>query len=229
MLDTTLLQTGIYTVPDVARLVDAPPQRVRGWVAGYPRTKAGPLLDNDLGWAGDQFAMSFTNLMEVRFIAKFSAFGVRVQAIRAMLAEAKELLRHPHPFATAAIFKTDGRKIFAEVADATGDSVLYDLKAKNWAMHGIVAQSLMKDVEYDPGGDPLAWRPRKDETPKVVIRPEVAFGRPTLEGTGIPTRVLFDAFFAEGETEESVARWYGVKRHEVRQAVKFETLLKRAA
>ncbi|MFD0987995.1 hypothetical protein [Methyloligella solikamskensis] len=228
MNDMSDLLGGYYTVPDAARLLEVAPQKVRGWLAGYPRTKADPLLENEVGWAEKRFALSFTNLMEVRFVAAFSGIGVQTRAIREMLTEAKELLKHPHPFATNAIFKTDGKRIFVEAAEATEDRVLYDLQAKNWAMHEIIVQSLIDGVEYDPQGDAKAWHPRRYEAPNVIVRAAQAFGQPIMDESGVPTRILFDAFLAEGETEESVSRWYGVNPETVKEAVRFETLLKRA-
>jgi hypothetical protein len=50
-----------------------------------------------------------------------------------------------------------------------------------------------------------------------------------LERSGIPTRALYDAFRAEGETYESVGRWYAVEASAVREAVQFETELTKQA
>lgn len=229
MSNRQLLRQGIFTVPEAARLLEASPAKVRGWVAGYPHTKAPPILENELGFADNRLAMSFTNLMEVRFINTFSRFGVKVVAIRDMLEEAKRLLDHPHPFATNAIFRTDGKKIFAASAERTDDKALYDLKAKNWAMHDVIAQSLIEGVEFDPSGNAAGWRPRRHVAPNVVIRPAWSFGKPVLKDVQIPTRTIFDSFCAEGETEESVAYWFQISSDEVREAVRFETLLKQAA
>lgn len=228
MNDRFALRRGIYTVPEAARLLEVSPRKVRGWIAGYPKTKSDPILDNELGVVDNRLAMSFTNLMEVRFINAFSRFGVKVAAIRVMLEEAKELLKHPHPFATKAIFRTDGHKIFVTGAEQTGDKALYDLKSKNWAMHEVIAQSLLEGVEFDADGDAVAYHPR-EQTPGVIVRPAWSFGKPVLKGAKIPTRTIFESFCAEEETEESVAHWFGISRDEVREAVKFETLLKQAA
>lgn len=217
-----LIEQGIYTIPEAARLVEAPMAKVRGWIAGY---KAPPILSNEIQVVERRIAMSFTNLMEVRFIHTFSNLGVKVGSIRAMLEEAKQVLKHPHPFATNTVFKTDGKNIFASIAKQTDDKALYDLKRKNWAFHEIIAQSLMKGVEFDPHGDAVAFWPRKHEAPNVVVRPSWSFGKPVLEDVGIPTRTLYEAFQAEDETEESVARWFQIPRNLVHEAVRFETLL----
>ncbi|MCB1835799.1 MAG: hypothetical protein KDH19_20485, partial [Geminicoccaceae bacterium] len=143
MSDRISLSEGIYTIPEAARLVRTPQPKVRGWIAGYPNTKARPLLENQIGYADGKLAIGFQNLLEVRFVKLFSSFGVSVKALRAMLDEAKKVLNHPHPFSTDAVFKTDGRKIFLETAKTTDDKALYDLQAKNWTMHDVIKQSLL--------------------------------------------------------------------------------------
>ena len=50
------------------------------------------------------------------------------------MTDAREMLSHPHPFATKTVFKTDGRKIVAEIAHRHGLMLVYDLKSKNYEM-----------------------------------------------------------------------------------------------
>ncbi len=225
------LTTGLYTVSDAVRLLRryrVSGQGVRGWVSGYPRTRAAPIIDNEVGFLGGHLAMGFINLMEVRFIAYFADKGVKVASLRYMAEEAKQFLRHPHPFATKTIFATDGKIIFAKSAKATGDPRMYDLKAKNWAFYRIIAQSLLRGVEFNPGGTARAWYPDKKLTPNIVLDPMIAFGQPVINESRVPTEALFDSFNAEGETYESVAGWFDMPVGHVRQAVQFETEYARA-
>jgi uncharacterized protein (DUF433 family) len=201
--------------------------KVRGWIAGYP-SRAEAILQNDIGWIGNTLAFSFANLMEIRFLQHFAALGVKVRSIRAMAAEARAMLEHPHPFATKTVFETDGKKIFAKVAEQTGDKKLYDLKAKNWTFLEVIEQSLNKEVHYDPAGDAAAWKPRP-ERPNVIIHPRWAFGQPVVTKQRIPTRALFEAFNVEGATIESVAAWYEVPKAKIEEAIGFEAELAMAA
>lgn len=226
-----LLTAGLYTVPDAVRLLqnyDVNARRIRGWVAGYPRTHSDPIVENEVGHADGKLAMGFLNLMEVRFIAYFARRGVKVASIRHMASEAKDLLKNEHPFATNAIFSTDGKKIFAKSAEETGDRRLYDLKGKNWAFYDVIKESLLRDVEFDPNGVYRSWWPAKGLAPNVMIDPRVAFGQPVLDQSGVPTEALFESFNAEGETYESVAHWFEVPLDQVQQAVRFETEFMRA-
>jgi len=222
-----LLESGIFTVSEGARLLEIPSQKVRGWIAGYPRTEAAPILENELGWADGRLAFSFTNLMEIRFLAFFSNQGVSVRSIRTMAEEAKKVLRHPHPFATNTVFKTDGKKIYAATVEQTGDEKLYNLYNRNYELRPIVLQSLIDGVVYDPKGAARAWYPRPKIAPNVVIQPKHSFGKPVLKDSGIPTETLAAA--ARHDPPNVVAQWYEVPEARVREAIKFEQELKRAA
>ncbi len=223
-----LLSTGIYTVSEAAKLLGVANARVNGWVFGYPKTKSDPIIKSDLEILDGEKAMTFVNLMEARFIAAFARHGVSVKAMRSMAKNAQEILDSPHPFATDAIFKTDGRKIVLMASKESGDKRMYDLQTKNWALYEILVDGLKNEVIYNEGRARL-WRPRKEIAPNVVLDPIKAFGQPVLEKSGVPTRTLFDAFNAEDETYESVASWYDVPVKEVKEAVKFEFDLAKVA
>jgi hypothetical protein len=70
-----LLETGIYTIPEVAGLVQAPQSLVRVWVEGHTGKQVA-VIDNQLGRVGGKVAVSFTNLMELRFVVTFANAGV---------------------------------------------------------------------------------------------------------------------------------------------------------
>lgn len=219
-MDTTLLGSGIYSVPQAAMLLDVPVSRVRGWVSGSHGAR--PLIRSELPRAGRQLALSFVNLIEAKFIATFAAKGVSVLSMRYMAEEAARFLGHSHPFATDWIFKTDGRRIFVEAAERAGDPCLYDLKGHNFAMHAIMAQEFKSDVSFSASGLANAWKPRTTIAPSVMLRPKVAFGAPALEKSGVPTEAIYAAFVAEGRDSRVVAKWFDVSADEVKEAVAFE-------
>lgn len=222
-----LLKAGIFTVQEAADLVGIRARLARAWVAGQ-KGKQEPVIDSQLGLVSGKVAISFTNLMELRFIAAFHKEGVRLEDIRFILNEAKEFLNHPHPAATKLFFQTDGRKIFGMVDRTSGDKVLYDLAARNYAMFPIIQHSLKKDVEFDPKGNAVLWYPRRDIAPHVIVDPRLSFGRPVLKKSRIPAETLAEAVEAEGSAQ-SVADLYEVPLAQVREAIRFHNDLQRAA
>lgn len=222
-----LLRTGIFTVPEVAGLVQAAPAAVRIWVAGRKGRQL-PLIDNDIGSVGGKIAVSFANLMELRFIARFNSAGVRLNEIRAIMNEARDLLKHPHPTATRVVFHTDGRKIMAAIARRHGVKLIYDLRSRNFEMPTVVIPSLKDDVIFDENDNIAAWYPRKKIAPNVIIHPNFSFGRPTLAKSHIPVEALAEAVKAEGSVRV-VAGLYEVPEKQVREALRFYEDLRKAA
>jgi uncharacterized protein (DUF433 family) len=225
--EVNLLATGIYSVSEAAHLVGTTKRKVRGWVAGYGRER--PIITNELGWVDDRVAFSFTNLMEMRFIAFFEGAGLKLPDVRAIMNEVRDVMEHPHPFATQQIFRTDGQKIVAEITLKRSRKVIYDLKSKNYEMRTIVLESLKDDVLYDAAGLARAWYPRKQTAPNVILNPRISFGRPALRDSRIPTSTIADAVRAERGDTRAVAKWYEIPESEVKEAVKFETALRQAA
>jgi uncharacterized protein (DUF433 family) len=227
MPQPNLLKTGIYTVSEAAYLVGVSQRKIRGWIDGYPRSNRPPIVDNELGWVEGRLAFSFTNLMEIRFIAFFEKAGVHFWHIRAIMHQVKHELDHPHPFATNIVFRTDGRKVVEEIAASNGITHLFDLRSRNFEMHLVVLESLVEDVVFDPKGDARSWYPRRRTSPHVIVHPRFSFGRPVLERSRIPTRTIADAVRAQGK-DRAVAMWFEIPESEVREAVKFEAELRKA-
>lgn len=223
-----LLEVGIYTVTEAAYLVGVSEQKVRGWITGYPRRDAAPVIQNDIGWSNERLAFSFNNLMEMRFIAYFEENGVRFNVIRSVMDEVKALTEHPHPFSTNIVFQTDGKKIIASVLGKHAKKTTIDLKTRNLEMSTVIYDSLKKDVEFDYHGAARSWFPRRKLAPNVIVHPKFSFGRPILRGPRIPTRTIYDAVATE-RSSETVADLYDLPVRQVREAVKFEYALRKAA
>ena len=222
------LTAGIYTVADAARLTGASPAQVRGWLDGHPNG-AMPLLRNEFERMGHRVTLGFKNLIECYFVHAFAQEGLSIQSIRFMADEAKRILQDDHPFTLQVVFKTDGRRIFAEILNkASRRKELYDLKTRNWSMERIMRPFLRAPVEFK-AGHASTWYPPKTQAPNVVVDPLAAFGQPTIKGYGVPTSALVDALRAESGDYSAVASWYEVPQTAVREAERFEDQLARAA
>jgi uncharacterized protein (DUF433 family)/DNA-binding transcriptional MerR regulator len=221
------LGIGIYTAAQAARLTGIPAQSLRRWARGYRYPYRGavraqqPLIRAQLPDLDDAFALGFLDLMEARFIHAFRKHGVSLHAIRLAADEARQVLRTSHPFSRHA-FKTDGRTIFAEIADDARDPTLLDLVRRQYAFRRVLAPYLYEGLEFD-ADEPARWRPMPGNR-RVVIDPDRQFGQPIVERDGVPTEVLAASFQAE-QSLDRVARWFEVEKNSVRAAVEFEEFL----
>jgi uncharacterized protein (DUF433 family) len=222
-----LIGAGIYSVPEAARLTQIPTARIRRWVKGYTyrsgpdQRVSTPVVHSQLEPIDGVVALGFLDLIEVRFVDAFRSHGVGWKAIRIAYDRARDLIGSKHPFSTRR-FRTDGRRIFADIIRDAGEPILLELVSNEFAFRKVLSPYLYAGLEFSE--DEVArWWPM-GESGDVVIDPERSFGQPIVHKEGVPTRVLAQAFRVE-ESYDAVARWYDVNRRSVRQAVEFEKRL----
>ena len=220
-----LIGLGLYSVPETARLAEVAPARVRGWVQGYrdgtgkPRRAA--VIGHALPDVDGKTALSFRELIEVRFIRHFLRAGVSWRNIRRAATEAR-----PDLFGEVGHrlrFSTDGVTVFADTLARSGDRTALDLVARQYVMLHVLAGSIRSEFDLEAEDVIRAWHPRP-ATPLVLLDPRRSFGHPIVE-PGLPTRALADALRAEGGDAGRVAALFGASEAAVRQAAAFEMTL----
>lgn len=228
--ESNLVGIGLYTIPEASRLTGVPSAAVRRWLFGYQSQHDGVLSDHPAIWSGqlvesDQKGVGFLDLLEIRFVAAFRSYGVSLQAIRAASAFSRKLFNSSHPF-TFKQFQTDGRTIFAEIADsgkAEDDKSLLDLVKRQYAFERIIRPSL-RGVVYSRSGEAKAWWPK--DSRHVILDPERSFGKPIDNRSGVPTETIYAAFKVEDDAK-FVARLYGLDVRSVKAAVAFQEKLEK--
>jgi len=99
---------------------------LRRWLRGYQSGRGEvkmampPLWETELV-DSELDNLSFHDLLEARFVKEFHNHGVSLQAIRIIARHARELFDSPYPF-TCKRFQTDGKTIFAESLQESGDT-----------------------------------------------------------------------------------------------------------
>lgn len=224
----TWIGGGIYSVPEAARFTGVHPRTIRRWIRGYDyrvreELRHSPeVLAADLPQIEGVIALSFRDLIEVRFVDAFRRHGVSWKVLRKAHDEGARVLETTHPFSTRA-FRTDGRTIFAEIAQTEEDSKLLDLISGQFAMKKVLEPYLYRGLEISDRDVVVRWWPL-ERRGRVVLDPERSFGQPIVSREGVPTRVLYQAFQAE-ESVENVARWFEVSEASVAAAIAFEDQL----
>ena len=218
---SNLLGVGIYSINDVAAYTGIRASDIRRWIFGY---KSNGSMHQGL-WrselAGqDEKALSFNDLLEMRFVHAFRKHGVSLQAIRRASEYAREQFNQTYPF-TCRRFQPDGQSIFATILEETGDETLLDLVKRQYAFKQVVSSALYEGIEYADEGAALRWYPvgRKKG---IVLDPARNFGKPSLVNTGINTEVLFRAYKAEDMDSKRVAALFEVPVQAVKAAIEFE-------
>ncbi len=221
----TFIGKGIYSVGEASKLTGVSTQNIRRWLYGYYFTKDGtrlfhpPVLQNDYAPYENTYALSFLDLMEIRFVDQFRIYGVSLQTIRIAAQRAAGLVEHSHPFATKKFF-TDKTTILAQIVDDTNEPELVDLAKRQYEIHDVVLPFLYEGIDFSEFDTADRWWPRGRGF-EIVLDPHRSFGRPIVDGPGIPTEILAAAYHADGSIER-VAKWYEIQPQDVRAAVEFE-------
>ncbi|MEX1213721.1 DUF433 domain-containing protein [Saccharospirillum sp.] len=210
----------MYTPAEAAAYTGIDAAQIRRWLFGY--TSGGKhhegLWHTQLEGELEQ-ALSFHDLLEIRFVNAFRRHGVSLQAIRRASTYARETFNQPYPF-TCKRFQTDGRSIFATVLEETGDESLLDLVKRQYTFTQVIKPSLYRGIEYD-NGKALRWYPLS-RNQNVVLDPMRNFGKPILTGSGMTVDAIVTAWHAEGQHARRVAAIYEVPLAEVEAAIQFE-------
>lgn len=231
--------TGIYSLPEAARLIHVPARKIHRWLYGYTYLKKSGegrvQAFSDPLWTPqhskteyDAEAIGFNDLLEVRFVAAFVEHGVPLAIVRQCMETARQLFGVDYPM-TSGSFKTDGKTIFADAIEKiVKEGALLDLKNRQFAFKDIISPYLYAGIEYD-GKRAAKWYPQGGRH-HVVLDPARQFGSPIVDELGVPTGVLYASYLAEGENSRAIAQTtkaYEVPAKFVEAAIKFEQGLAR--
>ena len=214
-----------YGIPEAAHYLRVPVATLRTWVRGrYYPTRRGPQRFEPVIDLADKehYLLSFVNLIEAHVLAAIRRqHDVSFPKVRSALHYLEQHFPSKHPLADRS-FETDGLDLFVEqfgqliaISDEGQLSIRDMLKAH------------LRRIERDISG--LAVKlylfTRRDEpatSPRIiVVDPRIAFGRPVLVGTRIPTEVIYQRFEA-GESIEQLADDYGRTSSEIEETLRCE-------
>lgn len=233
-----VLELPLYGISEASRYLQIPENTLRSWVAGrrYPLRSGATRQSQAIIALPDPETgrLSFSNLAEAHVLdALRRQYRVELPQIRRAVAYLSEQFRTAHPLIHHQML-TDGRHLFVEAAGladvinasqhgqlAMRDLIELHLRRVKWDEHGLVARlypftrsrSAMTDYEQ----------------PRVVtMDPRIAFGRPALESSGVPTAVIADRYKA-GESIADLADDYGEAPANIEEAVRCELQPPKAA
>lgn len=214
-----------YTVAEAAHYLNLPLATLRSWAVGRSYSTAGgskrslpPALDIP---AREPAMLSFVNLVEAHVLAAITRdYKVPLQRVRRAMGYLKKTSGSLHPLVEKAL-ETDRHDLFIREAG----------KLVNVSSHGqlaiesVVAMYLSR-IEWDVAGIarrlyPFTGKAMPDAPRSIVIDPSLAFGKPVLAGTSIPTQVIAERFKA-GESPEALAQDYGRDHVQVWEAIRCE-------
>jgi uncharacterized protein (DUF433 family) len=228
-IEPILMSMGLYTVPEAARLSRVSTGKIRRWLRGYRFKSGASVHHSDPVWQGElepvenKLALSFRDLLELRFVDAFIRAGVSWRTMRRAHERAQQELKTTHPFCSNRI-ATDGKNILLRQGEEDSDEALIDLVNNQREFRRLV-QDFLKELEFS--GNDIIWYPLGKQR-QIVVDPKRNFGQPTVVRSGVPSQVLARSVKANASSDV-VAKWYEVQPEEIRDAIEFEASLARAA
>lgn len=222
-----------YRVSDVALYLRVPENTIRAWAFGrsYPGASAIRRI-RPVVMAADpgQHLLSFVNVLEIHVLDAFRRFHhVDMKRIRTAIEYLGAQFGSAHPLVDHAM-ETDGLDVFVREC---GDLI----NASKYGQLGMrtLLDSYLQRIERDKrgvavrlypfarkrAGDILAEHELVSHPRIIVMDPRVAFGRPVIAGTGIPSAEIAERFNA-GESIGNLARDYERAPEEIEEAIRCE-------
>jgi uncharacterized protein (DUF433 family) len=166
--------------------------------------------------------LSFMNLVEAHVLdALRRIHGIPMQRIRKAVKFLSKKMNSTHPLVEEGL-RTNDVDLFYNLLD---QNQLVSISKWQLAFREIVEPSLHR-IEHDAEG--LAkrlfpfTRSRISNSPRlIVIDPLISFGKPIIEGSGIPTEMVAERYKA-GESMDELAEDYGFQRIQIEEAIRYE-------
>jgi uncharacterized protein (DUF433 family) len=215
-LNKQQLGSGIYTIPDISKLLGLPQAKVRRYLNEYWDERLGRKLFNETySWSlGNNIkAVNFYTLIELYTCFKLQELGVSIRQILKSRTNIASELNIPYPFASAKLL-SDGKKIWYEFKDCIVNAdgsrqtdfveFIKDFASKIDFNHSKIAE------RFWPSG----------KASSIVVDPHHQFGQPIIDGTNINTEVIF-SMYESGEPIDSIGILYDITEKDIRDVIKF--------
>ena len=209
------LGIGLYSVPDVARILNLELPFVRRWLREYweNKFKAGKKIYSTWGSGRDK-TVHFYTLIEFYVFYQLRKQKLSAQSIAKSHEIIAEELNSQFPFATSTIL-TDGKKILYKIDD---DIIVNADKSKQLNFSTIIKEFCQ---QIDFGKDHLAlryWPLGKQRN--IIVDPHHQLGQPTIKNTNILAETLYRMYIA-GEKVNFIASLYNVLESDVKDSIEF--------
>jgi uncharacterized protein (DUF433 family) len=208
---------GIYTAPDIARLLGLPTPKVTRYLKTYWDEKLGQgIFGENYSWQsanGKVKSVNFYVLIELHTFFQLQDLGVKpktILAARQTIANETGLI---YPFATSDIL-SDGRKIWYKLEDT-----IINADRSRQANFIEIIKQFTKKIDFDSNQIAQKFFPKGRES-KIVVNPHHQFGQPVIDGTNINAETIY-RMHKSGESIEFISLLYDLNPKYVTDAINF--------
>ncbi len=209
------LGIGLYTIPDLANILNLDRTLVRRWLHEYWGNQFDTTDGNSASWGkGRDKTIHFFTLIEFYVFYQLRIQGVSAQNIVKSHEIIRQELNITFPFANSVIL-TDGKKIFYST---DGELIINADKSKQINFKSIIEEFCHK-IDFDKDKLALRYWPLGKEK-NIVVDPHHQLGQPTIKNTNILAETLYN-MYTSGEKIGFISSLYDVSENDVKASVDF--------
>lgn len=212
------LGSGIFTVSDISIILNLKYSKVYNLLNEYWDNRFATQLGQKYSWSvRNTKAVSFHTLVEFYIFFQLKEVGVATQQILNAHSELSTRYNTPFPFAISHIINRMncfGRKIVFEISD--NDIINLD-STKQLNLSFI--KSFAHKLDFDKNELAEKFYPL-GKTKQVVIDPKHQFGQPTIKGTNIFPKTIFNLYQSK-ESKKFIAQSFEISIQEVNDAIEY--------
>lgn len=217
-----------YSIKDASRYLNIPYVTLKTWLNGRKySTKSGdkeflPIIERP---NPENPQLSFTNIIEAHMLRVIRTIhNIPLDKVRLALDYISNQFDTKHPLAIKQ-FSTDGVDLFIEELEH-----LINVSRSGKLTMKKVFTNLLTRVEWDNHNFATRLYPEINninDNKILTIDPYVSFGKPTITGTGVPTKIIVELYDA-GDSLEDIAEDYDCQINQIEEAIRFESQLQAA-
>lgn len=210
--------TGIYTLPDLARILNLEYHKVQRLLNEYWDKRFAQEFSEKYSWTvGKSKAVSFHTLVEFYIFYQLKESGVSTQSILKAHKELSQIFETPFPFAKSEIL--DGINCFGKkiVFEINNDEIIDLDSTKQLNLKFI--KNFMHKLEFDNNSLAMRLYPMGKKN-SVIVDPKHQFGQPTIQGTNLFPETIYN-LYQKKETKKFIASSYDISVKQVNDAINY--------
>ena len=208
---------GIYTIPEISKILKLPYHKVNFWVNNYWDGELGRIFQSKYSWTiNNTKAVSFHTLIEFYVLYLFAESGVKTRKVLDAHKELTSDFDTPFPFAQKQILKnirTDGNKIYIDL-----NRIIVSLDGTKQLNLNFI-KIFFKNLEFN--NELLAtkfWPMGREKN--IVLDPKRQFGHPVVGNSNIYPETLYNLYIS-GEPIKFIAYSFEINEVMVKDAIEF--------
>ncbi len=209
---------GIYTLPDLAKILDLDYHKVRRLLNEYWDKRFADDFGSKYSWSiGNSRAVSFHTLIEFYIFYQFKDAGVSTHRILRAHQELASMYQTPFPFANSKILDgihCVGKKIVFEIRE---DEIIDLDSTKQLNLKFI--KNFINKLDFDKNNIAKRLYPL-GKSNSVIVDPKHQFGQPTISGTNLFPETIYN-LYKNKETKKFISASYSISLKQISDAIEY--------